>query len=175
VIEDGTKLWWDIRPSARFPTLEMRVCDICTRVEDAVCVTALYVCILRMLWRLKRTNITWRSYKTMLIDENRWRAMRYGVDEGLIDFGRGEMVPYAELLEELIALVHPDAERLGCIPEILHAREILARGTSAHNQLRVFAEAEAAGATRQEALRTVVDWLVAETKAGVEDAAEAAQ
>jgi carboxylate-amine ligase len=173
VIEDGTKLWWDIRPSARFPTLEMRVCDICTRVEDAVCVTALYVCILRMLWRLKRTNITWRSYKTMLIDENRWRAMRYGVDEGLIDFGRGEMVPYAELLEELIALVHPDAERLGCVPELLHAREVLARGTSAHNQLRVFAEAQAAGASRREALQAVVDWLAAETARGVEDAAKA--
>jgi carboxylate-amine ligase len=168
VIEDGTKIWWDIRPSAKFPTLEMRVCDICTRLEDAVSVTALYVCILRMLWRLKRTNITWRSYKTMLINENRWRAMRYGVDEGLIDFGRGEMVPYADLLEELIELVAEDAARIGCVDEVLHAREILARGTSAHRQLAVHEAALADGATPQEALNAVVDWLVEETAKDVD-------
>jgi len=167
VIEDGTKIWWDIRPSARFPTLEMRMCDICTRLEDAITVAALYRCILRMLWRLKRMNVQWRRYKTMLINENRWRAMRYGHDGGLIDFGRGEMVPYAELLDELLELVKEDAEAFECTHEVGRARDILLRGTSAHRQTVIYTEAVAAGATRREALFQVVDWLIAETARGL--------
>jgi carboxylate-amine ligase len=102
LIEDGTKLWWDIRPSARFPTLEMRITDVCTRVDDTVCVAALFLCILRMLYRLRRENQRWRRYSSMLIAENRWLAQRYGFEKGLVDFGRGERLPYADLLEELI-------------------------------------------------------------------------
>ncbi len=79
IIEDASKIWWDMRPSARFPTLEMRVTDVCTRVEDAVCVAAMYVSILRMLYRIRRANQTWRTYPLFLLSENRWRAMRYGV------------------------------------------------------------------------------------------------
>ena len=167
VIEDGTKIWWDIRPSARFPTLEMRICDICTRIEDTVSVAALYVCLIRMLWRLKRMNAAWRRYKTFLINENRWRAMRYGFESGLIDFGRGELVPYADLLEEVIELVQPDAEALGCLDEVAHARRILERGTSADNQIAVYRRALAQGAGPEDASRAVVDWLVQETAAGV--------
>lgn len=167
VIEDGSKVWWDVRPSARFPTLEMRICDICTTFEDSVCITALFACILRMLWRLKRMNARWRTYKTLLINENRWRAMRYGVDEGLIDFGIGEMVPYADLLEELIAMTAEDAQALRCESEVAHARTILARGTSAHRQLAVYRQAAADGDAPTEALVKVVDWLIAETRQGV--------
>ncbi len=167
VIQDGTKIWWDIRPSARFPTLEMRICDICTRLEDTIAIVALYLCLTRMLWRLKRTNISWRRYKTFLIHENRWRAQRYGFDSGLIDFGRREMVPYAELLEEILELIHQDAEALDCVAEVSHARTIVQRGTSAHNQLRIFNEARAAGADRWDAMRQVVDWLSENTLDGV--------
>ncbi len=167
VIEDGTKIWWDIRPSARFPTLEMRICDICTRLDDGVAVAALYVCILRMLWRLKRMNVTWRRYGTLLINENRWRAMRYGIDEGLIDWGRRERVPYAELLDELIEMIGEDAEALGCRAEVEHVRTILERGTSAHRQVAVHRQALAAGADEQMALHRVVDWLIEETLAGI--------
>ena len=167
VIEDGTKIWWDIRPSARFPTLEMRVCDICTRIEDTVSVAALYVCLMRMLWRLKRMNTAWRRYKTFLINENRWRAMRYGFESGLIDFGRGELVPYADLLEEVIDLIRPDAEALGCLAEVEHARKILERGTSADNQIAVYRRVMAEGGSREDACRAVVDWLVQETAIGV--------
>jgi glutamate---cysteine ligase / carboxylate-amine ligase len=103
----------------------------------------------------------------MLIDENRWRAQRYGTDQGLVDFGRGAIFPFAELLEEMIALVDQDARDFGCLPEVVHAREILARGTSAHRQLAVFQRALADGATRSEALAAVVDWLIAETVRGV--------
>ncbi len=92
--------------------------------------------------------------------------MRYGFDEGLIDFGRLEMVPYADLLDELIGLVREDAEALGCTTEIEHARTILRRGTSAHHQIAVYHQALAEGATEAEALRRVVDWLIAETVPG---------
>ncbi len=167
VIEDGSKLWWDIRPSVRFPTLEMRISDVCTRLDDAIAVAALYRCLLRMLWRLRRHNQRWRRYAAMLVNENRWRAQRYGFDEGLVDFGRGEIVPYAELLEEMIALVAEDAAHFGCAAEIAHARDILARGTSAHRQVARYREALAGGSEPAEALTAVVDWLVEETVAGL--------
>jgi glutamate---cysteine ligase / carboxylate-amine ligase len=166
LIEDATRLWWDLRSSDRFPTLEMRITDCCTTLEDALSIAAIFRCLLRMLWRLKRQNQRWRLYSRMLIEENRWRAQRYGTDRGLVDFGKGAIVPFAVLLDEILALVDPDARHFGCLPEILHAREILARGTSAHRQLAVFERAVADGATRPEALAAIVDWLIGETVRG---------
>ena len=163
VIEDGTKIWWDVRPSARFPTLEMRICDICSNVEDSLMIAALYVCLLRMLWRLKRLNCTWRRYKNMLIEENRWRAMRYGGDRGLIDFGRGTLVPYPDLLAEMVELIAEDAEALNCQAEVGRALTVPQRGTSADRQLAIYNEALASGATERQALVRVVDWLIEET------------
>ena len=167
LVEDATKIWWDVRPSARFPTLEMRVCDMCTRLEDAVCIAALYLCVLRMLYRLRRVNQRWRTYARMLLNENRWRAQRYGFDEGLVDFGLGEVVPYADLLEEVIELVAEDAAHFGCEAEIAHARVIHERGTSAHRQVATYEAAKQAGAEDTEALRAVVDMLIEETTAGL--------
>ena len=167
LIEDGTKIWWDVRPSARFPTLEMRIADVCTHIEDTVTVAAIYLCLLRMLYRLKRNNQRWRKYTNMLVRENRWRAQRYGVDQGLVDFGRGEIVPYRDLLEEILELIAGDAEALGCKDEVLHARHILMRGTSAHQQIAVHDRAISEGATEQEALRQVVDFLIETSTAGV--------
>ena len=166
-IEDSTKIWWDIRPSARFPTMEMRICDVCTRYEDAVAITALFQSVVHMLYRLRRLNQRWRDYVPMLIAENRWRAQRYGIDEGLIDFGLGEVIPYSDLLDEIIELVAPDANELGCTAEILRARDILARGTSAHRQRRTYRDAIAAGASPDEALKAVVDMLLEETISGL--------
>lgn len=163
LIEDATKLWWDLRPSERFPTLEMRIADSCTTLDDALAIAALFRCLLRRLWRLKHENQRWRIYARMLVDENRWRAQRYGTDRGLVDFGRGAIVPFAELLEEILALVDEDARHFGCLAEISHARQILARGTSAHRQLAIFDRALAQGATRAQALAAVVDWLIEET------------
>jgi carboxylate-amine ligase len=165
LIEDASKLWWDVRPSARFPTLEMRITDAWTRLDDAIAIAALYQCLLGMLWRLRRANQRWRIYPHMLVNENRWRAQRYGIDEGLVDFGKGTITPYARLLDEIIELVAPEAERLACGEALAHARTILARGTSAHRQVRVHGEAVRAGATPGEALRQVVDDLIAETVA----------
>jgi carboxylate-amine ligase len=164
VMEDASKIWWDLRPSARFQTLEMRITDVCTRLGDAVTVAALLVCIARMLVRLRRNNQVWRTYPVFLLEENRWRAQRYGLQGSLFDFGRGKLVPYADLLEEIFAIVHEDAVALGCLHDVLGARRILAQGTSADRQLACFANAIAAGATRQEALAAVVDHLIAETR-----------
>jgi len=163
LIEDGGNIWWDLRPSARFPTLEMRITDVCTLLEDALTIAALYRCILRMLYRLRRSNQRWRRYAAMLINENRWRAQRYGLDEGLVDFGKGFTVPMPDLVEEIIALLMPDAQHFGCEAEIAHVRTILARGTSAHRQLTLYRQALTEGADRQQALRHVVDRLIAET------------
>ncbi len=167
VIEDGTKIWWDLRPSVRFPTLEMRITDICTRLEDGLCIAALYRCWLRMLYRLRKKNQRWRTYANMLINENRWRAERYGFDEGLIDFSKGCIVPYADLLEEILALVIEDAGYFGCVPEVQHARKILERGTSAHWQIRTYEDAKAAGASHEDALKAVVDMLIEQTMHGI--------
>jgi carboxylate-amine ligase len=167
LIEDATKVWWDIRPSARFPTLELRISDVCTRLEDGLTVAALYACIISMLLRLKRNNQRWRMYANMLVQENRWRAQRYGLDEGMVDFGRSEIVPYPDLLEEILALVAEDAEQLGCVGEVQAARDIVKRGTSAHRQVAVYEKSLAGGAGEEAALQAVVDWLIAETLTGV--------
>ena len=167
VIEDATRLWWDIRPSVRYPTLEMRSTDIATRAEDAVTLAALFVSLLSMLYRLREDNQRWRIYSRRLVNENVWRAQRYGTEEGLIDYGIGEIVPFADLLDEIIELVRPDAEMLDCVEEVEQARNILERGTSADRQRAAFAKAVADGASEKEALIAVVDFLIDETVAGL--------
>jgi carboxylate-amine ligase len=145
----------------------MRITDMCPYLDDAVAIAALYQCLLSMLWRLKRQNQRWRIYPHMLVRENRWRAQRYGFDSGLVDFGKDRVVDFSALLEELFELVAPDAARLDCTSEILRARTILARGTSAHRQRQAYAHALADGADRHEALVAIVDGLIAETASGL--------
>ncbi len=167
LIEDSTRIWWDIRPSGRFPTLETRIMDVCTRVDDTVALASLLVCILRMLYRLRRANQRWRQYTPMLIQENRWRAMRYSFDEGLIDLAKGEVIPFESLLDELLSLVAEDAEALGCTEEVNSLHHILQRGTSAHRQLRKYELEIAAGASKEDALKGVVDKLIHDTAEGL--------
>jgi len=167
LIKDATRIWWDVRPSARFPTLETRVMDVCTRLDDTVALAALLVCILRMLYRLRLHNQRWRIYTPMLINENRWRAMRYSFDEGLIDLAKGVIVPFDQLLDELLSLVAEDAEALGCEEEVNSLHHILQRGTSAHRQLKKFELEKAAGASEEDALKAVVDKLIRDTNEGL--------
>jgi carboxylate-amine ligase len=167
LIEDATKVWWDVRPSARYPTLEMRMTDICTRIDDTITIAAMYQALLHMLHRRRRNNQRWRTYSNMLIQENRWRAQRYGGDEGLMDFGRGELVPFEVLTDELLGLLAKDADVLGTTAELENVRNILGRGTSADRQLDIYSKAIAAGADEAKALRDVVDWLIEETVSGV--------
>jgi len=167
LIDDASKIWWDLRPSCRFPTLETRVMDVCTRLDDTVALTALLVCIMRMLYRLRISNQRWRNYSGMLISENRWRAMRYSFDAGLIDFAKGKVEPFDTLIDEILALTAEDAEALGCIDEVASVRDILTRGTSAHRQLKAYELAQASGASDEDALKSVVDTLVADTAEGL--------
>jgi carboxylate-amine ligase len=167
LIEDGTKIWWDIRPSSRYPTLEMRVSDVCTRLEDAITVAALYQCLLGFLYRLRRNNQRWRTYSSMMIEENMWRAQRYGTEGSLVDFGKGALVPYGELVEEFIEVLAQDAVEFDVREEIRHAREIVKRGTSAHRQLETYESALASGADQKEALNAVVDELITDTMYGI--------
>ena len=163
LIEDTTKIWWDIRPSSRYPTLETRVFDCCTHLDDAVCLAALNLAVVRMLYRLRRENKSWRRYPRMLIAENRWRAMRFGSDGSLLDLARGELVPFGELVDELLSIIRDDAVALDCLAETEHARVILKRGTSAHQQQDVYQLARRQGATDSEALSAVVGWLAKTT------------
>jgi carboxylate-amine ligase len=163
LIEDATKLWWDLRLSARFPTLEMRITDVCPLLADGISIAALFRCILRMLYRLRRQNQRWRHYPPFLVRENRWRAQRYGIEQGLVDFGKGALVPFPVLLEELFDLVAEDAAYFGCVAEVKHAREILARGTSADRQLARFEAVKELGGSEQAALVAVVDGILDDT------------
>jgi carboxylate-amine ligase len=168
LIQDTSKIWWDLRPSWRYPTLETRIMDCCTSIDDSIALASLVVCLLRMLYRLRRHNQRWRIYPNMLVAENRWRAMRYSFDEGLLDLARGHLVPFPDLLEEMLELVREDAATMGCEREVANAREILRRGTSAHRQVAVYEAARARGASEREAMNAVVDWLIVESAAGLE-------
>ena len=160
MVTDPSKIWWDLRPSVRHPTLEMRICDVCTRVEDGLTIAALYQSILAFLCQLRENNQRWRQYRRLLIGENKWRAQRYGIDAELGDFGRRQTVPLVELIDELIELVRPHAEALGCLAEVEHAAVIVRRGTSADDQLRIYKEVLAANNNDHDAQIAVVDWLI---------------
>jgi carboxylate-amine ligase len=163
MVKDPTKIWWDIRPSAKHPTLEIRICDICTWSEDGLTIAALYQSILAFLYHLRKDNQCWRSYRRILILENKWRAQRYGTEAAMGDFGKRQLLPLAELIDELVEMLRPHAEALGCVKEIEHARVIARRGSSADHQLGVYNKALAAGASDHEAQIAVVDWLVAQS------------
>jgi len=167
VIEDASKLWWDIRPSSRYPTLEMRSADICTRYEDGITVAAVYQALTAALNDRRMNNQKWRIYSRMLIQENSWRAQRYGVDEPLIDFGRSELVSMDQLMDELIDFIGDQAERLGCLDHVMRVKAIVAGGTSADRQRGVYENSLSDGADKSEALREVVDHLINETVEGL--------
>jgi len=160
------KIWWDIRPHPLFDTMEFRISDICTTVDEAVCLAATFQAICAMLLKLRQNNMTWRRYRHMHITENKWRAVRYGIHGSMIDFGRGEEVPFHFLMEELLELLDPALDELGSRQEVEYIRTILRNGTSADRQLAVYRKF-GGDENREEALKAVVDHLVAETKQGV--------
>lgn len=161
VIEDASKIWWDLRPSHSFPTLETRICDVAPRLEDTLTLAALVQATMRMLWRLSQQNQRWRVYDRFLVDENRWRAQRYGVREGLIDYGRRAIVPFPDLIDEWLDLVAEDADHLGSTTEIARIRD-MAKGNASDRQRQVHAKAVEEGADRDAALCAVVRHLVNE-------------
>jgi carboxylate-amine ligase len=160
------KIWWDIRPHPLFDTLEFRITDICTRVDEAVCIAALFQAICAKLIKLRRQNMSWRHYRHMHITENKWRAVRYGIHGEMIDFGIQESVPFHFLIEELLELLDDVFDDLGSRKEAEYARTIIQHGTSADRQLAVFRK-HGGDDNSEEALKAVVDNLIAETKEGL--------
>ncbi|OGO46891.1 MAG: carboxylate-amine ligase [Chloroflexi bacterium RBG_16_63_12] len=159
-IPDGTKLWWDIRPNWKYPTLEIRICDVCTRVDEAICIAAIFQAIVAKLWKLRRDNMTFRIYPAELIEENKWRAVRYGLEGRMIDFGKQAELPARDLIRELVGWFIQDVvDELESRREVEYAFRILEEGTSANRQLATF--------QRTGDLKAVVDQLIAETEEGV--------
>jgi len=159
-VPDGSKIWWDVRPHHAYPTLEFRVCDVCTRVEEAVCIAAILQAIVAKIWKLRRDNLTFRVYPTAMVEENKWRAVRFGLDGKLIDFGKEQEQPARELIAEMLQWFVDDVvDELGSRRDVEYAFEIMRNGTSADRQLAVF------DATKD--LKRVVDRVVAETAEGV--------
>ncbi len=165
-ITDGSELWWDIRPSHAYPTVEMRICDVCTRLEDAVSMAALYASLIRWLLRRDRDGALPPESLTELISEDRWIAQRYGVFSFFGDrHGAGDRIDIQDYLAGLIEELASDARALGCEPEMRHAMTIIKEGASADRQLDFYNLRRLEGDTHEEALRRVVDLLLAETRA----------
>jgi glutamate---cysteine ligase / carboxylate-amine ligase len=158
-IDNGKKIWWDIRPHPFFNTLEVRVCDIPMRLDETLAVAALIQATMAMLYQLHASNKSYRIYGRALISENKFRASRYGLDGKLIDFGKEAEVPERELMMEYLELIDPVVDELGSREEINYIQEMLRMGTGADRQLKVYQETGD--------LKKVVDYMVAETKIGV--------
>ncbi len=160
LIEDSSKIWWDLRPSSKFPTIESRICDVVPRMEVTLTLAALTQCLTRMIWRKIKDGDGWRVIDNFMISENRWRAQRYGVSEGQIDFGRKALISFEQVVDEILDLIAEDAEALDCVSEVEAARAIVTDGTSADRQRATHDAALARGATPHEALQAVVSSLV---------------
>ena len=167
LIADGSELWWNIRPSQAYPTVELRICDVCPRIDDAVCIAALYACLIRRLERQEREGQLPPDPPTEIIAENRWLAQRYGVLGFLGDTRQGGRIDIAEEVAILVDELTADAKALECEPELRHALDIIREGASADRQLDHYRLFILEGATEAEALSAVVDLVVAETRADI--------
>ncbi|HEY8650115.1 MAG TPA: carboxylate-amine ligase [Chthoniobacterales bacterium] len=154
-VDNAKKIWWDIRLHPFFDTLEVRVCDAQSRVDDTLAIAALIQAVIAKLYKLQRQNMSFRIYRRRLIDENRWRASRYGIDGKLIDFGRETEVDTRSLLNELLEFVSTEVNELGSEKEMAHVERIMREGTGADRQLAVW--------ERTQDMKAVVDQLVHET------------
>ena len=158
-IDNAKKIWWDIRLHPFFNTIEFRICDAQSRVDDTIALAALMQAIVAKLQKLREQNTTFRSYPRRLLDENRWRASRYGIDGKLIDFGRKCEMNERDLLHEMLTFVAPEMDELGNHAELRHIERIMREGTGADRQLAVY--------ERTQDLKAVVDHIVAETYEGL--------
>lgn len=158
-IDSGKKIWWDIRLHPYYDTIEFRICDIPMRVDETICLAALMQALVAKIHKLMKQNLNFRSYRKVLINENKWRAARYGIQAKLIDFGKQEEVPYSDLCDELLDFVDDVLDELGSRHEVAYIKEILKNGTGADRQLAVFEQTND--------LKSVVDYIVQETKFGI--------
>ncbi len=167
LISDGSELWWDIRPSQRYPTVELRICDLCTRLDDAMCIIALYACLVRMLMRKHYAGELPEEPLTEIIAENRWLAQRYGVLAFLGNTADGGRTDIGDLVTQLVETLSDDARALGCEGELGHALHIVSNGSSADRQTDHYRLRLLEGDTNDQALVSVVDRILAETREGV--------
>jgi len=159
-IDNGKKIWWDIRVHPFFDTIEFRMCDVPMRTDETICLAAIMQALVAKIHKLHRMNLSFRPYHRMLINENKWRAARYGIHGKLIDFGKQEEVEYKILAGELLEFIDDVVDELGSRKEIEYIYQIMEMGTGADRQLAVFEETGD--------LKAVVDYIVAETKIGIE-------
>jgi carboxylate-amine ligase len=160
-IDNGKKIWWDVRPHPFFDTIEFRVCDVPMRLDETVALAALTQAICAKLFQLREKNLGWRTYRRAFLLENKWRASRYGIEGNLIDFGKEIEVPFRDLAEEMLEFVDDVVDELGSRREVESIRWILENGTGADRQLAVYRESG-------EDLRKVVDFICEETRHGLD-------
>ncbi len=158
-IDNGKKIWWDIRVHPFFNTIEFRMCDVPMRTDETICLAAIMQALVAKIHKLHRSNLSFRPYHRMLINENKWRAARYGIQGKLIDFGKQEEVEYKLLVVELLEFIDDVIDELGSRKEIEYIHQILEMGTGADRQLSVY--------ERTSDLNAVVDYIVSETKIGL--------
>jgi len=154
-IEDPSKIWWDIRPHPKYPTLEFRICDVQMKVEETIAIAALIQAVVAKLYKLIDQNLGFRLYRRLMINENKWRASRYGVEGKLIDFGKQKEVPTRNLVGELLEFVDDVLDELDSREEIKYVYNILDNGTGAKRQLKIFEETQS--------LAKVVDHIIEQT------------
>ncbi|CAG5068908.1 Putative glutamate--cysteine ligase 2 [Dyadobacter sp. CECT 9623] len=159
-IDNGKKIWWDIRVHPFFNTIEFRMCDVPMRTDETICLAAIMQALVAKIYKLHRMNLSFRIYDRMLINENKWRAARYGISGKLIDFGKQEEVEYKLLAGELLEFIDDVVDELGSRKEIEYIHKIMEMGTGADRQLAVFEETGS--------MNAVVDYIVAETKIGLD-------
>lgn len=158
-IDNGKKIWWDIRLHPFFPTVEFRICDMVMTVDEVICIAAIMQCIIAKIHKLHQKNQSFRSYRRVLINENKWRAARWGVEAKLIDFGKEEEVSYDVLIHELLEFIDDVVDELGCRTEVNYVYQILQMGSGADRQLDVF--------HKTNDLKEVVKYIISETGKGL--------
>src|SRR6476469_1242338 len=157
-IDNPKKIWWDVRPHPFFPTLEYRICDVPLTIDETICFAALFQAVTVKLWKIHDNNMSWRLYRRSLLNENKSRAARWGIDGKLIDFGKGEEVSFGALLDELLEFVDDVVDELGSRKDVYYAREIVRHRTGADRQLATY--------EHRKDLRDVVDYIISETELG---------
>lgn len=158
-IDNAKKIWWDLRVHPFYPTIEFRICDMPLRVDETVCLAAIMQALVAKIYKMHQQNITFRSYRRLLLNENKWRASKDGINADLIDFGKEESVPYVDLLKELLEFIDDVVDELGSRKEVEYVWEIMKMGTGADRQLKVY---EQTGD-----LKKVVDYMISETEYGI--------
>ncbi|MCL4150279.1 UNVERIFIED_CONTAM: hypothetical protein GTU68_044778 [Idotea baltica] len=158
-IDNGKKIWWDIRVHPFYPTIEYRICDVPMRTDETICLAAIMQALIAKLHKIRQENLSFRTYRRILIAENKWRAARDGINANLIDFGKEKEMPFRELILELLAFIDDVLDDLGSRKEVEYVHQILKNGTGADRQLAVY---EKTGD-----LKSVVDYIIEETKFGL--------